>query len=72
MVNFDDLDVNTDPDPLPALCGGHTRLKGDLNSDDVPDITLKGAALPIPAPPAVPAVAAACIFVTRQASIGNH
>src|SRR5215475_1562415 len=45
--------------PLPALCGGHTRIEGDLDGDDVPDITLEGAIFPIPAPPAVPAVAAA-------------
>jgi hypothetical protein len=46
VVNFDDLDTDTAPDPLPALCSGHTRIKGDLNSDDVPDITLEGAAFP--------------------------
>src|SRR5689334_13895793 len=51
-VNFDDLDADADPDPLPALCGGQTSIKGDLNGDDVPDITLKGSALPplVPAP----------------------
>jgi hypothetical protein len=51
-VNFDDLDVDADPDPLPALCGGQTSIKGDLNGDDVPDITLEGSALPplVPAP----------------------
>src|SRR5690349_21384213 len=51
VVTFDDLDADTIPDPLPALCGGHTRLNGDLNSDDVPDITLEGAVFPLPAPP---------------------
>jgi hypothetical protein len=45
-VNFDDGDVDADPDPLPALCGGHTRIKGDLDGDDTPDITLEGAAFP--------------------------
>ena len=45
--------------PLPALCGGQTRIEGDLDGDDAPDITLEGAAFPIPAPPAVPAVSAA-------------
>ena len=48
VVNFDDLDADTDPDPLPALCGGHTRIEGDLNGDGVPDITLEGAAFPGP------------------------
>src|SRR6266568_996580 len=52
VVNFDDLDADADPDPLPALCGGHTRIDGDLNGDDVPDITLEGAALPAFAPAA--------------------
>src|SRR5215813_2227062 len=52
MVGFNGL-------PLPALCGGQTSINGDLNGDDVPDITLEGAAFPIPAPPAVPAVSAA-------------
>ena len=28
VVNFDDLDADVVPDPLPALCGGYTRLKG--------------------------------------------
>ena len=51
VVNFDDLDADTNPDPLPALCGGHTRINGDLNGDDVPDITLEGAAIPVAAPP---------------------
>ena len=59
VVNFDDLDADATPDPLPALCGGHTRIKGDLDGDDVPDITLEGAVFPLPAPPAVPTVAAA-------------
>jgi hypothetical protein len=52
LVNFDDLDADADPDPLQAFCGGQTSLKGDLNGDDVPDITLEGSALP----PFVPAV----------------
>ena len=34
VVNFDDLDADTNPDPLPALCGGHTRIDGDLDGDD--------------------------------------
>jgi hypothetical protein len=46
MVNFDDLDADAGPDPLPALCGGQTSLNGDLDGDDVPDITLEGSALP--------------------------
>ncbi len=46
VVSFDDLDGDSDPDPLPALCGGQTRLQGDLNGDDAPDITLEGSALP--------------------------
>ena len=32
--------------PLPALCGGHTRIEGDLDADGNPDITLEGSALP--------------------------
>jgi hypothetical protein len=59
VVNFDDVDADATPDPLPALCGGHTRIEGDLDGDDVPDITLEGAAFPLPAPPAVLDVAAA-------------
>jgi hypothetical protein len=46
VVNFDDLDGDATPDPLPALCGGQTRINGDLNGDDVPDSTLEGAAFP--------------------------
>src|SRR5262245_10855935 len=42
VVNFDDLDADANPDPLPALCGGQTRIKGDINGDGVPDITLEG------------------------------
>jgi len=34
VVNFDDLDGDTNPDPLPALCGGHTHINGDLDGDD--------------------------------------
>jgi hypothetical protein len=63
-VNFDDLDADGDFDPLPALCGGHTRIDGNLDGeeeederegeeeddnhdgDDIPDITLEGAAFP--------------------------
>jgi hypothetical protein len=59
VVNFDDLDADAAPDPLPALCGGHTRIKGDLDGDDVPDITLEGAAIPVAAPP----VAAAGLLI---------
>jgi hypothetical protein len=33
------------------LCGGQTRIKGDLNGDDLPLITLEGAAIPLAAPP---------------------
>jgi hypothetical protein len=44
-VNFD-VDADGNPDPLPALCGGQTRIKGDLDGDDAPDITLEGMALP--------------------------
>src|SRR4030095_11770052 len=51
VVNFDDVDLDAAPDPLPALCGGHTRLEGDLDGDDVPDITLEGRAFPVAAPP---------------------
>ena len=47
VVNFDDLDGDAIPDPLPALCGGQTRIEGDLDGDDVPDITLEGAAFPV-------------------------
>jgi len=36
--------------PLPALCGGQTRINGDLNGDDGPDITLEGATFPVAAP----------------------
>ena len=50
VVNFDDFDSDGDPDPLPVLCGGQTRIDGDLNGDDVPDITLEGSALPAFAP----------------------
>jgi hypothetical protein len=46
VMNFDDLDADAAPDPLPALCGGHTSIKGDLNSDGTPDVTLEGAAFP--------------------------
>jgi Right handed beta helix region len=59
VVNFDDLDADTTPDPLPALCGGHTRIDGDLDGDGIPDITLDGMVFSIPAPPAVPTIAAA-------------
>jgi hypothetical protein len=45
LINFDDLDADTDPDPLPNLCGGNTTLDGDLDGDNVPDITLDGSAL---------------------------
>jgi hypothetical protein len=50
IVNFDDLDADANPDPLPALCGGQTRINGDLNGDDVPDIILEGTALPFTPP----------------------
>jgi hypothetical protein len=47
VVNFDDLDGDAAPDRLPALCGGQTRIDGDLDGDDVPDITLEGAVFPV-------------------------
>jgi len=59
VINFDDLDGDATPDPLPALCGGQTRIDGDLNGDGVPDITLEGGALPVAAPP----VAAAGLLI---------
>jgi hypothetical protein len=46
VVNFDDLDADAAPDRLPALCAGQARIDGDLNGDDVPDITLEGAVFP--------------------------
>jgi hypothetical protein len=46
VVNFDDLDADANPNPLPALCDGHTFIKGDLDGDETPDITLHGAAFP--------------------------
>ncbi|MGE0827129.1 MAG: hypothetical protein AB7G75_34165 [Candidatus Binatia bacterium] len=46
FVNFDDLDGDTFPDPLPALCGGQTTINGDLNDDGTPDITLEGGSPP--------------------------
>jgi len=36
VVNFDDVDGNANPDPLPALCGGQTFIQGDFNGDDTP------------------------------------
>lgn len=42
-VNFDDLDNNTAPDQLPALCGSDTTINGDLNGDNTPDITIDGS-----------------------------
>lgn len=48
VINFDDLDADANPDPLPALCGGHTLIDGDLDGDDVPDIALEGSAFPGP------------------------
>src|SRR6266516_4127958 len=39
MVGFNGL-------PLPALCGGHTRINGDIDNDGIPDIKLEGAAFP--------------------------
>jgi hypothetical protein len=62
VVNFDDLDGDATPDPLPALCGGQTRIDGDLNGDGVPDITLEGGALPVAAPP----VAAAGLLIVSS------
>jgi hypothetical protein len=31
---------------LPALCGGQTRINGDLDRDGIPDITLEGSVFP--------------------------
>jgi hypothetical protein len=72
MVTFDDLDGDSDPDPLPALCGGHTRINGDLDGDDVPDITLEGAAFPIAAPPAVAAAAGISVLSSHNTINGLH
>jgi hypothetical protein len=45
-ITFDDVDGDTDPDLLPWLCGGATTINGDLDGDNVPDITLDGTGLP--------------------------
>jgi hypothetical protein len=60
---------------LPALCGGHTRINGDLDGDDIPDITLEGAAFSIPPPPAVAAGAAAAgisVLSSHNTIMGLH
>jgi hypothetical protein len=64
-VEFDDLDADTDPDPLPLLCGGQTRINGDLNGDDIPDITLEGAAFP-----AATSVSGLAVFSSHNAIQG--
>lgn len=66
IVTFDDLDADLTPNPLPALCGGYTRINGDLNDDDVPDITLEGAAFPVAAPPAVAAAAGISVLSSHN------
>src|SRR5262244_1597163 len=50
VVNFDDLDVDHDPDPLPPLCGGNTTITGRLAPAGTPAITLDGSALPASPP----------------------
>jgi len=50
VVNFDDLDADTDPDPLPPLCGGNTTITGRLTPAGTPAITLDGSALPASPP----------------------
>lgn len=48
-VDFDTLDLDAAPDPLPFLCDAETTIDGDLDGDDVPDITLDGSAIPLAA-----------------------
>lgn len=48
FLGFDDADVDADPDLLPYLCGGETTINGDLDADNVPDITLDGVAFADP------------------------
>ncbi|MBI3244907.1 MAG: right-handed parallel beta-helix repeat-containing protein [Deltaproteobacteria bacterium] len=43
FLSFDDADGDADPDLLPYLCGGETTINGDLDGDNVPDITLDGS-----------------------------
>lgn len=45
-VNFDNLDADSDPNPLPGICDADTTINGDLDGNGAPDITLNGAALP--------------------------
>lgn len=49
-INFRRSGADTTPDPLPSLCGGNTTISGDLNGDNIPDITLNGSALPTGSP----------------------
>jgi Right handed beta helix region len=70
VVNFEDLDADANPDPLPALCGGHTRIKGDLDGDDVPDITLEGGAFP--AASAAASAAGISIISSHNTITGLH
>ena len=48
LLDFDDADVDGDPDGLPYLCDGGTSINGDLTADNVPDITLDGSAFADP------------------------
>lgn len=48
-VDFDTLDLDAAPDPLPFLCDAGTTIDGDLDGDDVPDISLDGSAIPLAA-----------------------
>ncbi len=42
----DGTDPDSDPDPLPRVCGGHLTLAGDIDADGTSDITLDGTGLP--------------------------
>ena len=46
LTPTDGSDTDTNPDPLPALCGGRLTLEGDIDADGTPDITLDGTGLP--------------------------
>lgn len=67
VVNFDDLDADAAPDPLPALCGGQTRLDGDLDGDALPNVTLEGAVFP-----AASAAAGLLVLSSRNTFNGLH
>lgn len=56
--------------PLPALCGGQTRINGDLDDDDVPDITLEGEAFP--AASAAASAAGISIISSHNTITGLH